>query len=227
MARVTQDYGSKNGGVTALPGTYGSNAKSANAGNEIGSGAPSYLRINSSGKVTDTRDFSYTPAPPTPKYSSGGGGGGGGYSEPSNNYYNDLMSTFMSQSAAARDAAIEAIVKQLEATKGTYNSQIDDVNNEYSRLIDENEVRKDRARRVVRENQANRGQLDTGLGRQEQLNLNVGYDNITSNLKSANTKAVNDIMNLIAQAEAEAEANKANVRNNYTNSLLQFRLANM
>lgn len=168
---------------------------------------------------------------PAPADSDNGGGGGGSsgasYSAPAvNNYYNDLIAAFESESAAARDNAINAILRNLDALKGTYQGQIKDVQNEYQRLIDENELKKERARRVVRENQANRGQLDSGLGRQEQLNLDTDYNNITSNLNSAKTKAVNDIMNLIAQAEAEAETNKANIRNNYANSLLQFKLAN-
>jgi len=165
----------------------------------------------------------------TPATSSGGGGGGGGstsYSAPVNNYYNDFLAAFSEQSAAARDEAIRAIMKNLDTVKGTYNNQIADVSDQYDRLVNENEVKKDRARRIIRENQANRGQLDSGLGRQELLNMNIGYDNITSNLNAARRKAINDIYNRITQAEAEAETNKANVRNNYANSMLQFRLAN-
>ena len=156
----------------------------------------------------------------------GGGGGGESYSS-GNDYYASLLASFESQAKQARDAAIAAIMKNLEATKGTYNNQIEEVKDKYGRLIDENEVKKYQARRVIRENQANRGQLDSGLGRQEQLNMNIGYDNQTSNLNSSRTRAVNDIMNLITQAEAEAENNKANIMNNYANQLLQFRLANM
>ena len=99
MARVTQDYGSNNGakaGSTAVPGTYGNGGSSYT----IPGGAPSYLRTNydmsgyknvsdwskasgiapSNVKVTDTRNFSYTPSNNTPSYS--GGGGGYGYSAP-------------------------------------------------------------------------------------------------------------------------------------------------
>ncbi len=159
---------------------------------------------------------------PTTSASGSDSGGGGGY-----DYYSSLLAQFEKQAQDARDAAIAAIMKQLEATKGTYNNQIDDVKAQYRRLIDENEVKKYQARRVVRENQANRGQLNSGLGRQEQLNLNVGYDKQTSNLNSSRTRAVNDIMNLITQAEAEAENQKANIMSNYANQLLQLRLATL
>lgn len=164
---------------------------------------------------------------PTPEPSYGGSSGATQQQTVAvNNYYDDLLEAFMNESKAARDSMINAIMANLDSIKGTYRGQIQDITDEYDRLVNENEVRKDRARRVIRENQANRGQLDSGLGRQEQLNMNIGYDNITSNLNSARTKAVNDILALIAQAEAEAETNKANANNNYANSLLQFRLAN-
>ena len=155
---------------------------------------------------------------PTYYYSGGSTG--------SDNYYNDLWAAFQKQSADARDAAIKAIMKNLEAVKGSYEGQIVDVGNDYDRQIDENELRKERARRVIRENQANRGQLESGLGRQELLSQNLGYDKTTSNLKSARTKAITDIQNLIAQAEAEAESNIANVNSNYANTMLQYKLSN-
>jgi len=147
--------------------------------------------------------------------------------QPETNYYNDLYNIFQQQNAAARDAAINAIIKNLEGVRSSYQGKIKEVGDEYDRLIDENELKKERARRITRENQANRGQLESGLGRQELLSQDIGYNKITSNLNSAKTKAINDIYNLITQAEAEAENNKANISNNYANALLQYRLANM
>lgn len=141
------------------------------------------------------------------------------------NYYDDLMNVFMKQNSDARDAALQAILNNLDAVKGTYRSQIDAAVNEYDKLINQNEVAKDRTRRVIRENQANRGQLDSGLGRQERLNMNVGYDNKTMDIKLAREQAVREINNLIAQAEAEANTNRANVNNNYNNALLQYQAA--
>lgn len=141
-------------------------------------------------------------------------------------YYDDLMAIFMEQNEAARNAALDAILQNLNAVKGTYKSQIQEVMDEYDALVNENEISKDRARRRVKENQANRGQLDSGLGRQEQLDLDIGYDNKTADLKLAREKAVNEIYNLIAQAEAEANTNKANVNNTYNNALLEYQIAN-
>ena len=72
--------------------------------------------------------------------------------------------------------------------------------NEYDSLIDQNEVRKARARRIMKENQANLGINTSGLGRQAQLDMNVGYDNQTSNLQKAKQQAIDEIRNLIIQA---------------------------
>lgn len=170
---------------------------------------------------------SKTPTYSAPQYYGGSNGGSVYNAEYYNDIYNQLWNAFSEQNKAARDATINAIYGNLKALKGTYGNQIKQITDDYQNLIDENEVRKDRARRSVRENQANRGQLDQGLGRQEALNLNVGYDNITSNLNSAKTKAINEIMSLIAQAEAEAETNRANVENQYNQAELQYKLANL
>lgn len=142
-------------------------------------------------------------------------------------YYTQLMNALMQQNEEARQASLDAIMQNLEAVKGTYKNQIQSVINEYNNQVNENEVKKAQARRVVRENQANRGQLDTGMGKQEQLDLNLGYDAITSQLNSAREQAVNEIYNLIAQAEADANTNRANVNNTYNNAMLQYQLANM
>ena len=160
----------------------------------------------------------------TPTYYNNGDSSGS--SVDTSSYYDDLMSAFMEMNSANREAALNAILQNLDAVKGTYKQQIQDVNDEYDKLVNENEVKKDRARRVIRENQANRGQLDSGMGRQEMLDMNIGYDNITTNLKAAREKAVNEIYNLITQAEAEANTNKANVNNSYQNALLEWKLAN-
>lgn len=144
----------------------------------------------------------------------------------SQSFYDDLMAAFLEMNEAARQEAIDAILKNLDAVTGTYKDQIQQTIDEYAKLVNQNEVAKDRARRVVKENQANRGQLDSGMGRQERLNLDIGYDNKTADLNAARQQAVNEIYNLIAQAEAEAAANKASVNNQYDNAILQWQIAN-
>lgn len=132
---------------------------------------------------------------------------------------------FMEQNAAARDEALKAIMSNLEAVKGTYKSNIQSVVDDYQKLIDESEVNRYRTRTRVKEDQANRDQLNSGLGRQERLTIDTNYDNNVSNLKSAREKAIAEIMNLLAQAESEAYANRANVLNNYNNAALQYKMS--
>ena len=158
------------------------------------------------------------------------GGNTGGNTEQSlvesQSFYDDLMAAFLEMNENARQSAIDAILKNLDAVKGTYKDQIQQTIDEYNKLVNQNEVAKDRARRVVKENQANRGQLDSGMGRQERLNLDIGYDNKTADLNAARQQAVNEIYNLIAQAEAEAASNKASINNQYDNAILQWQIAN-
>lgn len=158
--------------------------------------------------------------------SNQGGGYGTGAVATNNNYYNDLMAMFMEQNEAARQAMIDAIFSNLGAVKGEYKQQIQNVIDEYQKLIDENEIARDRTRRRIRENQANRGQLDSGLGRQERLNLDTTYDTNNANLQAAREKAIAEIQSLIAQAEAEANQNKAQVENNYNNAMIEWQMAN-
>jgi len=143
------------------------------------------------------------------------------------NYYNDLMEALMQQNEAARQSALDAIMSNLDAVKGTYKNQIQQVMNEYNNLVNENEVKKARAKQTIKESQANRGQLDGGMGKEERLNLNMGYDAITNDLKSQREQAVQEIYNLIAQAEADANTQKANVNNTYNNNYLESLLANI
>lgn len=168
------------------------------------------------------------PTPPTTNPITYGNGGGNAAAVVANqtNYYDDLMKAFMEQNSAQRQFAIDAILANLESVKGAYKGQIQKVVDDYQNLINENEVNRERTRRRIREDQANRGQLDAGLGRQERLNLDATYDTNQANLNSARENAVNEIYNLIAQAESEAKQNKAQVENNYANALLQWQLAN-
>lgn len=169
----------------------------------------------------------YTNPYATPTYNSNNSGAGiSAALSQSKNYYDDLMKAFMEQNSAQRQSAIDAILANLESVKGAYKGQIQKVVDDYQNLINENEVNRERTRRRIREDQANRGQLDAGLGRQERLNLDATYDTNQANLNSARENAVNEIYNLIAQAESEAKQNKAQVENNYANALLQWQLAN-
>ena len=172
---------------------------------------------------TITIDNGKKTLPYTPKASTGSTGS----ADTGTNYYDELYNMFQSENAKARDQMLNAIALQLEATKNAYNKSMQNTGDEYDKLIDQNEVKKARARRLMRENQANLGIGDSGLGRWDKTNLDLAYDATSGNLHKAKQQAIDEITNLITQAEAEAENNRANVNNTYTNALLQWKLANL
>lgn len=141
-------------------------------------------------------------------------------------YYNELLEYFKDKNEEARKSAIAAIMQRLNTLKGMYGTQLDELDEEYQALINQSEVQRYKSKSAIREALANRGQLDSGLGRQEQLYLDTKYGNQTTNLKAQRQKAKQDIQNLINQAIAEAEADKASTNNTYNNALLQYELAN-
>ena len=166
-------------------------------------------------------------AAPNTDYPNNTGSTGGSSTSSAPDYYQQLYDMFQSENAKARDQMLNAIALQLEATKNAYNKSMQNTGDEYDKLIDQNEVKKARARRLMRENQANLGIGDSGLGRWDKANLDLSYDATSGNLHKAKQQAIDEITNLITQAEAEAENNRANVNNTYTNALLQWKLANL
>ena len=159
--------------------------------------------------------------------SGGGSGYGGTYVDPNQAKMDELWNLFQKQNEEARQNRLNAIMAQLQATKDAYGLQKRQIGDEYDKLVDQNEVRKYRAMRAMRENQANRGIDTAGTGRQEGLLLDTNYNNKTIDIKKTKQQAIDEIANLMIQAEAEAENNKAQVNDTYDNALLQWRLANL
>ena len=124
QTKYQYDNGAKKGS-TAWEGTYGSSGGSS-YGKEIGSGAPSYLRINNSGKVTDTRNFSF-PAGTNGRGGGGGGsadsgGGGGSYHSTSDDIISKIKKLLNEQKKASDEYANtlyqQALAQNKEAYKG-------------------------------------------------------------------------------------------------------------
>lgn len=179
---------------------------------------------------------SYAEKPVQPAYPAGTGGSSrsssGSYSaqpevDPNQARLEALFDLFQKNNEEARQNRLNAIINQLKATKDAYGLQQRQIGDEYDKLVDQNEVRKYRAMRALRENQANRGIDTSGLGRQEGLLLDTNYNNKTIDIKRTKQQAIDEIANLMIQAEAEAENNKATVNDTYDNALLQWRLANL
>ena len=132
----------------------------------------------------------YTPKEYTPNVGAGGSAGG---SQPVTQSYNDaLQDAIAAQAQAKRDAQIAALDAQLKRGIGDYDAQIAALDPIYQGYRNQSEVGRYKAQKALRENQANRGALDSGLGRQEILDLNTNYGN--------NLNAIN----LQYQAEVDA-----------------------
>ena len=132
----------------------------------------------------------YTPKEYTPDVGAGGSAGG---SQPATQSYNEaLQDAIAAQAQAKRDAQIAALDAQLKRGIGDYDAQIAALDPIYQGYRNQSEVGRYKAQKALRDNQANRGALDSGLGRQEILDLNTNYGN--------NLNAIN----LQYQAEVDA-----------------------
>ncbi len=143
-------------------------------------------------KAAQTKPYQvqYTPKEYTPSVGTGGSTGG---SQPATQSYNDaLQDAIAAQAQAKRDAQIAALDAQLKRGIGDYDAQIAALDPIYQGYRNQSEVERYKAQKALRENQANRGALDSGLGRQEILDLNTNYGN--------NLNAIN----LQYQAEVDA-----------------------
>lgn len=159
---------------------------------------------------------------PSTSYSSGGSSSS---SEDTTSSYNAILDAYKSQLASARDSYINAIQKKLDAGKQTYQSQMDEAKEYYEGNRNQSEVQRYKAKKSLREALANRGQLDSGYGRQETLDMNMNYDNALNTINNQEASTLTQIKNYIAQLEAEAESEKAQANQNYANSLIS--LANL
>ena len=160
------------------------------------------------------------------KASSGGSSGGGSIvstapATPTNNFQS-LIDYFKQKSEAARQSAINAIMERVKAQKGIYNDQMNELGGQYQALRNQSEVERYKTRNALREAQANRGQLDSGYGRQEQLLMDTQYGNAINSINMQEQSAMNEIKNLIAQAVAEGEADKTEVNNQSALAIQQY-----
>lgn len=168
--------------------------------------------------------------------SNGGSSGGnyGGSSSGSNNSttqsptvaptnnYQQLLDYFKKTNDEAKKSAIDAITARVNAQKDAYNNQMAGLGDQYQALRNQSEVERYKTRSALREAQANRGQLDSGYGRQEQLLMDTQYGNAINSINLQEQAARNEIKNLIQQTEAEGEADKTEVNNNYASALQQY-----
>ena len=221
----TRSGGGSPSGSTWL--TDNVNAMAAAAKNAVGNATDKALQSisekdnnNGGGKGGGTNNrysrYSY--------YSRGGGGGGGATAENPNNLA-ALAAALQAQKQARIDAinaANMALDQQAGVMKDKYNASLTTIGQDYQKLRNQAEVNRYRAQFNQREALANRGALDSGAGRQENMALSNNYNNNLNaiNLQEANERA--NIQRAINEMYANVESQKAQ---NMTNGLSDYNSA--
>ena len=145
-----------------------------------------------------------------------------GATNPTASNSQQLLDYFKNQNETARKSAIDTIMARLNAQKGAYNTQMNELSDQYQALRNQSEVERYKTRKALQEAQANRGQLGSGYGRQEQLLMDTAYGNAINSINLQEQAARNEINNLIKQLEAESEADKTEVNNQYASAIQQY-----
>lgn len=157
-------------------------------------------------------------------YSSGGGGGTAGATGQDN--LAALAAALQAQKQARLDAinaANAALDKQAEAMRNKYATSLNAIGQDYQNLRNQAEVNRYRAQYNQREALANRGALDSGASRQENMVMNNNYNNNlnTINLQEAQERAniQNAINEMLANVEQQKAQNMQNGLADYTSAL--------
>lgn len=183
--------------------------------------------------ATPTEDYyrvqkNVTPSTPTLNGGNNSGGRSAGVSTPTkssskSSYSQSLFDYFKEKNEKARQSSLNAVLARLRMGERQYNANLNDITDQYQALRNQSEVERYKSQRAMREALANRGQLDSGLGRQEQLEMDTQYGNAINSLNSQEAKAKGEVRNLIAQLRAEAELEKANIENQYNTAIHNFK----
>lgn len=199
-----------------VPNTINKIQSVANAANNVRNTVNSVLGNTTTPTTpTDTNTKTY------------GGGGGSGSGSSSSGYgagYVDYLSAALAARAEAMRRANEALDAQGRAIEQRYNNQLEQVGQDYQKLRNQSEVNRYKALRNLRETQANRGLLNSGAGRQENLNVSTAYGNnlneigiAENNERNAIKQAINE---MYAQIAAQKAANEANISGDFVSNLM-------
>ena len=142
-----------------------------------------------------------------------------------NNYYDELMAAIDAQTKAKREAQLASLEAQLSKGLSNYDAQINALDPVYQQMRNQSEVERYKAKDALRESLANRGALDSGLGRQEMLNLQSNYGN---NLNAINLQYQSEVdaLNRAKQAlNDEAAAQRIQIESDLENIGLENKIA--
>lgn len=216
MAQVTRS--DDNGNFTIKTGTSNPNGQRTISTGNLGGVGGSKNNVSVAGG-TGSNPVSYTArmggSNNTTSY-GGSGGYGGGYDNSAR------INALKKKIEEARASALNSISKSYETGLANLRNNMGFLEGDYQNLLDQNEIERFKTQRSMRENQANRGQLDSGLGRQAMLNTDTRFANANSGILSQREADRTSIKNLMEQMRAEREQKKAEINNQYNNSLMQL-----
>ena len=168
--------------------------------------------------------YDKAPAQSKPKVNSGGGGGGGyGYSAP--DYYGQLQAMIAEMQRQQMEANIAAIRSQVEQATNKYQGQLDALPGTYQPLKNQSEVERYKAMRALRETQANRGALDSGAGRQENLDMSTNYSNRLNQINLQEQAEADAIRRAIADVRSQGDLQIANAQSSASVEALRNNIA--
>ena len=200
-----------------VPNTINKIQDTANAVRNVQNAVNTVLGTN-----TDTPTAT---APTTPTRSSSGNGssaaaGGTDY----NLGYLDYLSAAMAARQQAIANANAALDKQGSAIEQRYKNQMNEVGQDYQKLKNQSELNRYKSLRSLRETQANRGLLNSGAGRQENLNVNATYGNALNEIGMQEQNELNRIQQAInemwAQIATQKAQNEASISGDFTSGLI-------
>ena len=126
------------------------------------------------------------------------------------NYYKGLMDELKRNENAKYEATLKEIASKTKANTDAIENQKDAVRQDALAQANDINLSQHRANNALREAQANRGQLDSGLSRQESLIQNSKYNNARSNVLMNRDNNINNLENNILQAQAAADTERLN-----------------
>ena len=165
-----------------------------------------------------------TPTQSQPKVTSSDGGGGSyGYSAP--DYYGQLQAMIAEMQRQQMEANIAAIRSQVEQATNKYQGQLDALPGTYQPLKNQSEVERYKAMRALRETQANRGALDSGAGRQENLDMSTNYSNRLNQINLQEQAEADAIRRAIADVKSQGDLQIANAQSSASVEALRNNIA--
>lgn len=127
--------------------------------------------------------------------------------------YNDPMQAYLDALEAKRKERINAmksmIDQQVGMAVGNLQGELGKIPEAYQPMKNQSEVNKYNAQIRLRENQANRGALDSGAGRQESLALQNNYGNNLNQIMLQEQAEKDEINRQIANVRAQGDMQKS------------------